>query len=143
MAKKAEPENFTDMFAKLGEGLKLPNVDVEKVLAHHKKNLEALQKSAQAGAAGAQNLMAKQREVLQETLADITDMARNFGGSGNPQDFVAKQVEFARKSFEAAVKHAGDSADIVRKSGSESIEVLRARIKDAMEEVRETFEQKK
>lgn len=143
MAKKPEPENFTDMFAKLGEGLKLPNVDVEKILSHHRKNLEALQKSAQASATGAQNLMSKQREVLQETLREITDMARSFGSPANPQDFVAKQVEFARKSFEAAVKNAGDSADIVRKSGSESVEVLRSRIKEAMEEVREAFDKKK
>ena len=142
MAKKPEPENFTDMFAKLGEGLRLPNVDVEKILAHHRKNLEALQKSASATVAGASNLMAKQREVLQETLHDITDMAKEVRGSGSPQDAIAKQVEFARKSFEAAVKHAGESAEIVRKSGGESIEVLRAGIKEAMDEVREAFEKK-
>ena len=142
MAKKPEPENFTDMFAKLGEGLKLPSVDVENILSHHRKNLEALQKSASATATGAQNLMAKQREVLQETLREITDMARNFGTPGNPQDFVAKQVEFARKSFEAAVKNAGESAEIVKKSGTESVDVLRTRIKEAMEEVREAFEKK-
>jgi phasin family protein len=142
MAKKPEPENFMDMFAKLGEGLRLPNVDIEKILAHHRKNLEALQKSASATATGASNLMAKQREVLQETLREITDMAQDFRATGSPQDAIAKQVEFARKSFEAAVKNAGESAEIVRKSGSESIEVLRSRIKEAMEEVRETFEKK-
>ncbi len=142
MAKKPEPENFMDMFSKLGEGLRLPNMDVEKILAHHRKNLEALQKSASATANGASSLMARQREVLQETLREITDMAQDFRGSGNPQDAVAKQVEFARKSFEAAVKNAGEAAEIVRKSGSESIEVLRSRIKEAMDEVREAFEKK-
>lgn len=142
MAKQPEPQNFMDMFAKLGEGLRLPNMDIEKILSHHRKNLEALQKSASATAAGASNLMAKQRDVLQDTLREITDMAQDFRGSGNPQDVMAKQVEFARKSFETAVKHAGESAEIVRKSGGESIEVLRGRIKEAMDEVREAFEKK-
>ncbi|MGE3304734.1 MAG: phasin family protein [Rhizobiaceae bacterium] len=142
MAKQPEPQNFMDMFAKLGEGLRLPNLDIEKILSHHRKNLEALQKSASATASGASNLMAKQRDVLQDTLREITDMAQDFRDSGNPQDAMAKQVEFARKSFEAAVKNAGESAEIVRKSGGESIEVLRNRIKEAMDEVREAFEKK-
>ncbi|MGD9912598.1 MAG: phasin family protein [Rhizobiaceae bacterium] len=142
MAKQPEPQNFMDMFAKLGEGLRLPNLDIEKILSHHRKNLEALQKSASATASGASNLMAKQRDVLQDTLREITDMAQDFRGPGNPQDAMAKQVEFARKSFEAAVKNAGETAEIVRKSGGESIEVLRNRIKEAMDEVREAFEKK-
>lgn len=142
MAKQPEQETFIDMFAKLGRDLRLPSMDVEKIIAHHRKNLEALQKSATATAAGASNLMAKQREVLQDTLREVTDMSKDFRFGGSPQDAIAKQVEFARKSFEAAVKNAGESAEIVRKSGAESVEVLRGRIKEAMEEVREAFEKK-
>jgi phasin family protein len=142
MAKQPEQESFIDMFAKLGRDLRLPNMDVEKTIAHHRKNLEALQKSAAATTTGAGNLMAKQREALQETLREVTEMAQEFRFGGNPQEAIAKQIEFARRSFEAAVKNAGESAEIVRKSGSESVEVLRARIKEAMEEVREAFERK-
>ena len=66
------------MFSKLGSDLKLPKVDVEAILGHHRKNLEALEKSAKATAAGASSLIAKQREVLQETLREISDMAQSF-----------------------------------------------------------------
>ena len=39
------------MFSKFGSEMKLPKVDVEAMLSHHRKNLEALEKSARAAAA--------------------------------------------------------------------------------------------
>ena len=50
MAKKPEPESIMDMFSRLGSEMRLPKLDVEAVLDHHRKNLEALEKSAKAGA---------------------------------------------------------------------------------------------
>jgi phasin family protein len=143
MAKKPESESFMDLFTRFGQDLKMPNVDIEKIMAHHRKNIEALEKSARASAAGASSLMAKQREILQDTLREISDMAQSYRIPGNPQDIMAKQADFARKSFETAVKNAGEVAEIVKKSGSESVEILRQRIREVMEEVRETYEDRK
>ena len=39
MAKKPETESILDMFSKFGSEMKLPTVDVEAVLNHHRKNL--------------------------------------------------------------------------------------------------------
>jgi phasin family protein len=143
MAKQPEQESILDMFSRLGSDMKLPKMDVEAVLSHHRKNLEALEKSARAAAAGAGSVMAKQREALQETLGEFAEIARDYGAPGNPQEFMSKQAEFARKSFEAAVKNAGDVAEIVRKSGSEALDILRDRMEEAMKEVRSGVENRK
>jgi phasin family protein len=131
-----------DMFGRFGRDLKVPNVDAEAILAHHRKNLEALEKSARASAAGATSLMSRQREMLQDTLREITDMAQSYRAPGNPQELMAKQAEFARKSFEAALKNAGEVAELVKQSGTESVEILRERIKAAMEEIRAGYDRK-
>lgn len=86
--------------------------------------------------------MSRQRELLQDTLREIADMAQSYRAPGNPQELMTKQTEFARKSFEAALKNAGEVAELARKSGTESIEILRARIKEAMEEIRAGYGQK-
>jgi len=70
-------------------------------------------------------------------------MVQSYRVPGNPQDMMAKQADFARKSFETTVKNAGEVAEIVKKSGAESLEILRQRIKDAMEEIREGYEKRK
>jgi phasin family protein len=143
MAKKPESESFMDLFTRFGQDLKMPSVDIERIMAHHRKNIEALEKSARASAAGTTSLMAKQREILQDTLHDITDMAQSYRIPGNPQDMIAKQADFARKSFEAAVRNAGEVAEIVKKSGTESLDILRERVREAMEEIREDYEKHK
>ncbi|TGQ69375.1 phasin family protein [Mesorhizobium sp. M00.F.Ca.ET.186.01.1.1] len=142
MAKQPDSDSFMDMFGRFGRDLKMPNVDVEAMLAHHRKNLEALEKSARAGAAGASSLLYRQREMLQDTLREISDMAQNYRASGTPQELMAKQTEFARKSFETALKNAGEVAEMVKKSGTESVDILRSRIKEAMEEIRSGYDKK-
>ncbi|MER9895350.1 phasin family protein [Mesorhizobium sp. M0119] len=142
MAKRPESESFIDMFGKFGRDLKLPNVDVEAILAHNRKNLEALEKSARASAAGASALLSRQREMLQDTLREITDMAQSYRAPGNPQEMMQKQAAFARKSFETALKNAGEMAELARASGTESIEILRSRIKEAIEEIRAGHDKK-
>jgi len=141
MAKQPESDSFLDMFSRFGRDLKVPNV--EAILAHHRKNLEALEKSARAGAAGATSLLSRQREMLQDTLREISDMAQNYKAPGNPQELMTKQAEFAKKSFEAALKNASEVAELVKRSGTESVEILRERIKEAMEEIRSGYEKRK
>src|SRR4051812_39315647 len=140
MAKQPDSDSFLDMFSRFGRDLKVPNV--EAILAHHRKNLEALERSARAGAAGATSLWSRQREMLQDTLREVSDMAQSYKAPGNPQELMTKQAEFARKSFEAALKNAGEVAELVKKSGTESVEILRSRIKEAMEEIRSGYDKK-
>ena len=53
----ADPaQNFTDMFKKFGEQLKVQPFDMTKIMESHQKNLEAMTKSWQAMAEGAMNV---------------------------------------------------------------------------------------
>lgn len=140
MAKQPEAQSFMDMFAKFGSDLKMPKVDVDAILDHHRKNLEALEKSAKATAAGASSIVARQREMLEESLHEITEMAQNYRTPGKPQEMLSKQADFAKKSFEAAVKNTGEVAEMMKKSGGETIDILRERIKDAMSEIRKGYD---
>ena len=144
MARKPQSDRYIlEMFSKLGEDLKMPSVDVDAILAHHRRNLEALEKSARVTAEGASSVMHRQREMLQETLSEITEMAKHLRTPGTPQDAVSKQADFARKSFEAALKNASEVAEMVRKSSTDSLEILRARIREATDEIREGYEKRK
>jgi phasin family protein len=142
MAKKPEATDFSEMFAHFGRDLKMPKVDVEAILAHHRKNLEALQQSISASSGGMTNAFHKQRDAFQEMLREATDLAQSYRAPGAPQEVMAKQAEFARKTFEAAVRNAGEMAEIARKSGTESVDILRKRIREAMEEIRDNFDKR-
>ena len=144
MARKPSSDrSILDMFSKLGQELKMPDVDVDAIIAHHRRNLEALERSARVTAEGASSVMNRQRQMLQDTLAEISDMAKQMRATGTPQEVMSKQAEFARKSFEAALKNASDVGDMVRKSSTDAMEILRARIREAMEEIRDGYDKRK
>ena len=142
MARKPQSDSIIDMFARLGEQMKMPTPDIERVIENHRKNLEAFQQSAQAAGAGTSKIMARQRELLGETFEEFGAMARELQASADPQEAMRKQAEFARKTFEAAVRNTGEMAEMVRKSNEESIEILRRRIQENMEEMRSSLERK-
>jgi phasin family protein len=142
MAKQPDSDTFLDMFSRFGRDLKVPNMDIQAILEHHRKNLEALEKSARASAAGASAVMSRQSEMIQAAMREITQMAHNYQAPTNPQDLLTRQAEFARRSFETAVKNTSEVADLARRSSTESIEILRDRIRDAMAEIRAGYDKK-
>ena len=86
------PQSFTDMFKNLGEQLKLPQVDVAKIMEHHQKNLDAMARSWQAVASGASEVASKQRAIFEEAVKDVTEMAKEYKPGGSPQEIMAKQT---------------------------------------------------
>jgi len=142
MARKPQSDSIMDMFANFGEQMKMPAPDIEKVLESHRKNLEAFQQSAQAAGEGTSKIMARQREMLGETLEDFSTMTKEMQTGSDPQEMMRRQSEFARKSFEVAVRNTGEMADLIRKSNEQSIEILRQRIRDSMEEMRNSIVRK-
>lgn len=143
MANKSEEPSVKSMFETIGRELRLPSMDVEQVLEHHRKNLDALQRSASASATGTTSLLNKQREILEEQMRAFMEMAQGFRGVGNPREAMEKQAELARRVFESAVKNTTEMATIVQKSGAESLDILRERIRQSMDEIRQGAERPK
>lgn len=135
MAKKPESEHFVDMFANLGRDLKMPQVDVDHILDHHRKNLDALEKATRSAASGATDVFTRQREILEQTLGEVRDMASRMVVPGSPKELLDRQTELAKKSFETAVKNASEIGEVISRSSTEAIDILRTRIKEAMEEM--------
>ncbi len=137
------PQNFTDMFKNLGEQLKIPSFDVKKIMEHQQKNLEAMAKSWQAMAGGANEIVKKQREIFEEAVKDVTAMVQTYKPGGSPQEIMAKQAEFAKKAMEAAIANTRDIAELVQKSSSDAFKIVQDRMKESYDEIRSTVEKKK
>jgi phasin family protein len=136
------PQNFTDMFHKLGEQLKVPPFDVTKIMEHHQKNLDAMGRSWQAMATGATAIANKQREIFEGAIKDITEMAKDYKPSGSPQDIFAKQAEFGKKAMEAAITNTRDIAELAQKSGADALKIIHERMQESYEEIRSSMDKK-
>lgn len=134
--------SILDMFKRLGEEMKIPPVDLDKIIEHHRKNLEALAASGKAAAEGASAVAAKQREIVEAAVKDIQEAARSFKIPGSAQEMMAAQTEFARKAMEAAVNNTRDMAELMQKSSQDAIRILQDRMKESYEEIRQSFSRK-
>src|SRR5829696_6417691 len=76
------PQNFTHMFKNLGEQLKLPQVDVAKIMQHHQKNLDAMARSWQAMASGASEFAKKAMEAAIANTRDIAEVVQKSSSDG-------------------------------------------------------------
>lgn len=142
MATKPEQESFIDMFARLGRDLHLPAIEIDRIIEHHRKNLEALERSGRAAGAGAAEIAAKQRTIFEKTVADIQEMAKGYSTPASPQEMMTRQLEFTRKSFETAMENTTQMADLMRRSSEESLGILRERIREGMQEIRDAYEKR-
>jgi len=136
------PQNFTDMFRKLGEQFKVPAFDMTKIMEHHQKNMEAMTRSWQAVAGGASEIAAKQREIFEAAVKDVTEMAKSYKPGGSPQEVIEKQTEFAKKAMEAAIANTRDIVDLVQKSSTEAFKIVQDRMKESYDEIRSSVEKK-
>lgn len=136
------PQNFTDMFKKLGEQFKVPAFDMTRIMEHHQKNLDAMTRSWQAMAGGATEVAKKQREIFEATIRDVTEMAQSYKPGGSPQDVMAKQAEFAKKAMEAAIANTRDIAELVQKSSTEAFKIVQERMKESYDEIRDSVDRK-
>jgi phasin family protein len=135
-----ETRSLVDMLKKFGSDLRLPKVDVDKLVDVHLKNLDALAQTAQITSEGAKSVTIKQKEIVESAFRETLNLVRDFKPTGNPQEILAKQTEFARRAFDATIENTRDLAELVKKSSDDALAIVGDRVKGSITEIRGSFE---
>ncbi len=125
-----------DMFADMAKQINLPKIDYEAFLDIHRKNIEAMQKSAAALSEGGRAVFAKQQEILAEVVREARQLIADFKPGGSSQEVATKQAELARRVFEATVKNTKDVAELVQRSSSEAPKIILDRMRESFASIR-------
>ena len=132
-----------DMFADMAKQISLPKIDYEAFLDIHRKNIEAIQKSAAVVSEGGRAVLAKQQEILAEVGREARQLIADFKPSGSLHEVATKQAELAKRVFEATVKNTRDIVKLVQKSSSEAPKIILDRMRESFAEARAAVESKK
>ena len=132
-------DSILEQMKAFGARLGLPKVDVDKLVDMNLKNIDALGRSAQVAGEGAKALAEKQREIVETAFRETSAMVRDFKPSGNPQEILAKQSEYARKAFEITMQNTKDIAELTKKTSTDATSILRDRLRDSLAELRESI----
>ena len=123
--------DFTKAFA---DG-KMPEVDHEALFAAQKKNMDALVAANQAAAAGFQDLFKKQLSIFETTLAEAQAQMKDLDLKVDSKSAQAK-AELAKTAFEAAIGNMKDLAETAQKANSDAYEIVSARVKESVDELK-------
>lgn len=135
---KPETASPMEQFSSFVRGLKLPEVDMNEIMASQRKNIEAFTKSVQTATEGAAAVARRQAEILGAALEQAKTMMREMTVPGSPTETVAKQTEFAKKAFETAIANARELATMVETANREAFEIIRRRTSETLDEIRKS-----
>ena len=108
---------------------RLPGVDFAALVDRERKNIEALAKANRIAFEGWQRLVRRQAEILQETMKEVV-------ANAGQQDAIKKRADLAKEGFEKALANMRELAEMATKSQKEAFEVVRKRIEENVEGIR-------
>ena len=115
-------------FTKLMRQFRLPGVDFAALVDRERKNIEALADANRIAFEGWQHLVRRQAEILQETMKKVVADAGQVDAM--------KRADLAKEGFAKAVANMRELAEMAAKSQKEAFDVVRKRIEENVEGIR-------
>lgn len=136
MAEFKNPFMEMDVQKIMGE-FRIPNVDVDAVVAAQKKNIEALTSANQLAVEGMQAIARRQSEILRQTVEELQRNTQALMENGAPEAKVTKTTELTKTAFEKAIANMKELSEMVTKSNAEAFDVINKRVAESLDEIRD------
>jgi phasin family protein len=134
-AATATKNGFLDV-TKVMADFRVPDVDVEAVVANQRRNIEALTQANQLAVEGVQAVFRRQTEIARSAIEEFSSMFRDIVQPyGSPEDKIAKQAEYSKVALEKGLANARELTELVTKANTEAFNVISKRVTETLEEV--------
>ncbi len=125
-------------FSRMFSDMKMPMMpDMEALMSAHRRNLETLSAANRVALEGAQAVARRNMEIMQQTMAELTDGMRQMASGESPQARASQQAEMLKAAYERAVANMREIAELIQKSNGEALSLLNGRFTESVEEVKQ------
>jgi phasin family protein len=136
-AAMGQAQQAAEEFQKMLSGMKLPApVGMEALLAVQKRNMDALSAANRIALEGAQTVAKRHMEIMQQTMAELSETMRALAAPEPPQEKAARQAELLKQAYERAVANTREMSDLIQQANGEAVEQLNKRFAEALDEVK-------
>jgi phasin family protein len=129
----ANPFNGFD-FANFVGDFKVPSLDVDKLVAAQKKNVETLTSANKLAAESAQDLFKRQTSIARESAEEFTAAFQELLATGEPKDKMARQIELAREGYERGIANFTEMTSAATKANKQVFDILSKRFVESLTE---------
>lgn len=130
-------------FSKIAGEFKFPMVNVESVVETGRKNLAAVTTASTAAVESMKTIATRQGDMFRAAMEDFSKHGSDVLSAATVEEKIAKQIDFAKKSYDAAVTNSKELAELYTKGQTEAFQTLSARVADLTEEVKAAIAAKK
>jgi phasin family protein len=75
-------------------------------------------------------------EIMQQSMAELTEAMKSLATAEGPQAKAAKQAEMLKHAYERAVANMQELRDLIQHSNAEALALINQRFVEAMDEVK-------
>jgi phasin family protein len=124
-------------FTKILAQMKLPALpNMDAFVAANRKNMETLSGANRIALEGAQAVARRHMEIMQQSMAEMTEAMKALSSLDAPQAKAAKQAELLKAAYEHAVANMKELSDLIQHSNGEALALINKRFIEAMDEVK-------
>ena len=135
-AKPASGIEFPDVTKMFAE-MKLPALpDMEAFVTANRRNMETFTAANRVALEGAQAVARRHMEIMQQSVAELTEAMKALATTEAPQTKAAKQAEILKQAYERAVTNMRELRDLIQHSNAEALSLINQRFAEAMDEVK-------
>ncbi len=135
---------FADFdFSKIAGQLNFPVVGVESIVETSRKNFAAFTTVSTATVESMKTIAQRQGDMVRAAMEDFSKHGSEVLAAATIEEKAAKQIDFAKKAYDAALANTKELAGLYAKGHAEAIETLSGRVAELTEEVKAAIAAKK
>lgn len=128
---------FTDFdFSKFTGEFKFPLVNVESIVESNRKNFAAFTTASTSAVESLKTIAQRQGDMFRAALEDLSKYGSEVLAAATVEEKAAKQIDFAKKSYDVALANAKELGELYAKGQTEAFGVINERIAELTDEVK-------
>ena len=131
---QAKTASYAKDFAPFLADFKLPHVDVDSVVASHRKNVETLIEANRCALEGARAVATRQAELMRQGFEKASEVAAEAMAPSAPERKIAWSTELAKDAFETGLANYRELFGLAAKASEEVFELMTKRISASFDE---------
>ena len=134
---------FADFdFSKIAGEFKMPAVNVETMVETGRKNFAAMTTLSTSAVESIKAIATRQGDMIRSAMEDFSKHNSDVMSASTIEEKAAKQIDFVKKSYEAAMANSKELADLYSKGHTEALTALSQRVSELTEEVKAAIAKK-
>ena len=121
-------------FSKVWADVKMPEFNVDAMIASQQKNIEAMNLANKVAVEGWQAFAKKQAELWQSAVEGTGALAQDVAFAKEPADKLAKHADFAKSAMKTGLANAREAQELAAKTANKTVDIVSKRLVEGMDE---------